>query len=146
MNFMVIKTYWCARQRCKEGSREAATWKLVRDAQRVALFHSLLKTYRCSPEHTANEGPARIQYTVNVWFPFMYYQKCNCYFQNRIIMFCLPVPTLIYLWEICIFPGSVCLSCCREICGSFLGIYKSLTDTWMWKLGLRLRNSQKRNT
>ncbi len=29
------------------------------------------------------------------------------YFQNRIIMFCLPIPTLIYLWEIYIFPGSV---------------------------------------
>ncbi len=35
---------------------------------------------------------------------------------------CLPVPTLIYLWEICIFPGSVCLFCCRE-----------LVD-WSWEL------------
>jgi hypothetical protein len=26
-------------------------------------------------------------------------------------------------------------------CGPFLRIYSSLTDTWMWKLGLRLRNS-----
>ncbi len=34
----------------------------------------------------------------------------------------------------------------REICGLILGIYKSLTDTWMYKLGLRPRNSQKRNT
>jgi hypothetical protein len=24
------------------------------------------------------------------------------------------VPTLIYLWEIYIFPGSVCLFCCRK--------------------------------
>ncbi len=32
----------------------------------------------------------------------------------------------------------------REICGPILGIYKTLTDTWMWKLGLRPRNSQKR--
>ncbi len=30
----------------------------------------------------------------------MYSQNWNCYFQNRINMFCLPVPTLIYLWEI----------------------------------------------
>jgi hypothetical protein len=36
---------------------------------------------------------------------------------------------------------SVCLFCCRKICGPILGIYKSLTDTWMWKLGLRRRNS-----
>ncbi len=34
----------------------------------------------------------------------------------------------------------------QEICGPILGIYKSLTGTWMWKLGLRPRNSQKRNT
>jgi hypothetical protein len=39
-------------------------------------------------------------------------------------MFCLPIPTLIYLSEIYILPGSVCLSCCREICGPILGIYK----------------------
>jgi hypothetical protein len=50
----------------------------------------------------------------NVWFPFMYYQNWNYYFQNRIIMFCLPVPTLIYLWEIYLFPGSVCQICCRK--------------------------------
>ncbi len=34
----------------------------------------------------------------------------------------------------------------EEICRPLLGVYKSLTDTWMWKLGLRLRYSQKRNT
>jgi hypothetical protein len=34
----------------------------------------------------------------------------------------------------------------EEICGPILGIYKSLTDTCMWKLGLRPRNSQKINT
>ncbi len=83
---------------------------------------------------------------IDVWFPSMYSQKWNWYFQNRIIMFCFPVPTLIYLWEIYIFPGLVCLFCCREICGPILGIYKSLADTRMWKLGLRPRNSQKRNT
>ncbi len=68
------------------------------------------------------------------------------YFQNRTITFCLPIPTLIYLWEIYIFPGSVCLFCCSQICEPIQGIYKSLTDTWMWKLGLRPRNSQKRIT
>jgi hypothetical protein len=34
----------------------------------------------------------------------------------------------------------------QEICGPMLGIYKSLTDTWMWKMVLGLRNSHKRNT
>jgi hypothetical protein len=32
----------------------------------------------------------------------------------------------------------------QEICGLILGIFKSLTDTLMWKLGLRPRNSQKK--
>ncbi len=80
------------------------------------------------------------------WFPVMYSQKWNCYFENTIIMCCLPVPTLTYLWEIYIFPGSVFLFCCREICGAIQGVYKYLTDTWIWKLGVRPRNSQKRNT
>ncbi len=43
------------------------------------------------------------------------------------------------LWAIYIFPLLVIFSCCR-IGGSIEGIYKSLTDTWMWKLGLRPRN------
>ncbi len=34
----------------------------------------------------------------------------------------------------------------QEICGPILGIYKLLTDTWMWKLGLRPHNSKRRNT
>jgi hypothetical protein len=63
-------------------------------------------------------------------------------FPKQIIMFC----TLLYLWEIYKFPGLVCLFCCRGICGPILGIYKLLTDTWMWKLGLRPCNFQKKNT
>ncbi len=43
-------------------------------------------------------------------FPEM--ELCSLIFQNRILMFCLPIPTLIYLWEIYIFPGSACLFCC----------------------------------
>ncbi len=33
----------------------------------------------------------------------------------------------------------------EEICGPILRIYKSLTDTWIWKQGLRPRYSQERN-
>ncbi len=40
-------------------------------------------------------------------------------------------------------PPLICLTCCRKICGPILGIHKSLTDTWVWKLGLRPLNSQK---
>ncbi len=89
----------------------------------------------------------RWESNINVWFPFMSSQKWNCAASllpkenYRIIMFCLPIPTLVY-----IFPGSDCLFCCSQIFGLILGIYKSLTDTWMWKLGLKPWNSQKRNT
>ncbi len=51
---------------------------------------------------------------INGWFPFTYSQNWSCYLQNRINMFSLPVPTLIYLWEIYIFPGLVCLFCWRK--------------------------------
>jgi hypothetical protein len=33
----------------------------------------------------------------------------------------------------------------KNIC-AILGVYTSLTDTWMWKLGMRLRNSFPGNT
>jgi hypothetical protein len=39
------------------------------------------------------------------------------------------------------FINSACLFCSSKICGPILGIYKSLTDTWMWKLALRLRSA-----
>ncbi len=39
-----------------------------------------------------------------------------------------------FLWTIYLFPRLVCLFCCRKICGPIVGIYRSLTDTWMWKL------------
>ncbi len=67
----------------------------------------------------------RWEYHTNVWFPFMYSQKWHCYSKNRMIMFCLPGPTLIYLWEIYIFPGTDWLFCCREICGVFVD--------WSWE-------------
>ncbi len=56
----------------------------------------------------------RWEFNINVWVPLMYSQNWNCYFQNRIIMFCLPVPTFIYLWQIYmyIFLGAICLFCC----------------------------------
>jgi hypothetical protein len=47
---------------------------------------------------TANEGLARIQYQCLVpiyVFPEM--KLHECYFQNRIIMFCLPISTFMYL-------------------------------------------------
>ncbi len=73
----------------------------------------------------------------------------NKYFQNKIKIFCLE------LWysgeKYSSDPSDLCIPTIdlpillQEICGPILGIYKSLTDTRMWKLGLRPRNSQKRN-
>ncbi len=88
----------------------------------------------------------RWESNINVWFPLCIPRNETVqppYFLNRTIMFCLLIPILVYQREIYIFPGSVCLFCCREICGSILWIYKSLTDTWMWKLGLRPHSPKK---
>jgi hypothetical protein len=77
---------------------------------------------------------ARWESNTNVPFWFIYFHKWNCrprYFQNRFIMFCLPISTFMYLSAIYIFPGSVCLFCCSQIGRLILGIYTSLTDTWM---------------
>ncbi len=74
---------------------------------------------------------------MNVCFPFMYSQKLNCYFQNRII-----ISDSLFLGSYTCFQGRSAYSAA----GKYVEIYKSLTNTSVWKLGLRPRNSQKRNT
>ncbi len=70
----------------------------------------------------------------------------NKYSQKRNIGASVPISTFMCLWANYIFPRRVCLFCWRKyVCWLILGIYKSLKDTWMWKLGLRPRYSQKRN-
>jgi hypothetical protein len=75
---------------------------------------------------TAKEGSMRIQY------------KCLvpiCVFPERKLLFpkqnfnVLPPSSFTYISVRDSYPGSVCLFCCRKICGPILGIYKSLTDT-----------------
>ncbi len=58
---------------------------------------------------------------------FMYSQKGYC-----VALF--PIPTFMYLWAIYIFPELVCLFGSSKIGRRILGIYKSLTDTWIWNL------------
>jgi hypothetical protein len=50
---------------------------------------------RYNQQEPALEMKGRWKSNINVWFPLKFSQKWNCYFQNRIIIFCLPVPTLI---------------------------------------------------
>ncbi len=58
----------------------------------------------------------------------------------------VPISTFMCLWANYTYIPTMGLPfLLEEICRLILGIYKSLTDTWMWQLGLRPRNSQKMN-
>ncbi len=78
-----------------------------------------------SPKRVSNLGRLTVP---KIWNKHS--QKRNCAAPGRI-------PTFLFMWAIYIFPWSVCLFCCRKIGGPKVGIYRLLTDTWMWKLGLR---------
>jgi hypothetical protein len=61
---------------------------------------------------------------INVWFHLCIPRNKTarpCYFQNRIIMVCLPISTFMSLWAIYILPQSVCR-------GPIVKIYKLLTS------------------
>ncbi len=61
----------------------------------------------------------------NIWNKYLQERNCAA----------VPIPTFMFLWAIYLFLWSVCLFCGRKIGGLNLGIYRSPTDTWMWKLG-----------
>ncbi len=61
--------------------------------------------------------------------PVMYSFSGNCAAS-------VPLSTFMCLWEFYILPGSVNIFSWTRIGRSIVGIHKSPTDTWMWKLGL----------
>ncbi len=90
----------------------------------------------------------RWESNINVWFliPIDVFPEIKLLFPKQNYNVLSPISFTYLSVRDYIFPRSVCLFCCREICGPILGIYirKSLIDTWMGKLGLRPRNSQKK--
>ncbi len=73
---------------------------------------------RSTDAYTEKEGPVIIQYKCLVSdYVVPEIKLRDCYFKNRIIMFCLPISTFFHLWAIQIFPGPVCR-------GPIVGIYK----------------------
>ncbi len=96
---------------------------------------------------TANEGPMRIQYKCLV--PIYVFPKKKLLFPRQNYNVLSPssyTHSYMYLWEIFyIFSESVCLFCCREVCGPILGIYINCSQTHECGNWLRSRNSQKRN-
>ncbi len=67
--------------------------------------------------------------------PLMYSFSCNSAASA-------PISTFVCLWAIYVFPGSVHIFPTAEKADtSWEYMYNSLTDTWMWKLGLTPRYS-----
>ncbi len=97
-------------------------WTFHPRARLFLWYLRLWKFKKNSSFYIANEGPVKILYKCLV--PIYVFLEMSLFFPKpNYNVLCLPFPTLINRWDIYIFPGSVCLFGCREICGPILGIY-----------------------
>ncbi len=98
------------------------------------------------PLLTANGGPARIQYICLV--PIFVLSEMKLLFPKQNYNILSPSSyTQIPVRDLRVYISRIGLPILLQgNMGGELGIYKSLTDTLLWKLGLRPRNSHKRNT
>jgi hypothetical protein len=117
--FVNKEKYICLKLRTK-----FSFWKfsLAEDSAGLCLLRPFLPV-DCN--WRTGENPIQMSGSVYV-FPDMKLQGPR-YLQNRIMMFCLPISTFMYLWAIYILPRFPCLFWCSLIGRSILGIYKSLT-------------------
>jgi hypothetical protein len=80
-------------------------------SRKADILQNILKM--CQIYHSL-QMKDRWESNIKVWFPFMYSHKNKTMqprsFQNRIIMFWLLIPTLIYLWEIYTYISRISLS------------------------------------
>ncbi len=90
--------------------------------------------------HSANEGPVKILYKCLV--PIYIFPEIKLLFPKQNYNVLSP-SSFTHISVRDLYPGSVCLFWADP---GNMYVFKSLTDTWMWKLGLRPCNSQKMNT
>ena len=109
-------------------------------------FGNVLSSSEPHLNHTSNEGPVRIQYKCLV--PIYVFPEMKLLFPKHYNNVLSPSSsTHISVRDLYISKmGLPILLQENTVCGPILGIYKSLTDTGMWKLGLKPSNFQKRNT
>ncbi len=137
MNFFFVKRQICCVQEpparyvpyCRGAARKRShrseKWRQFAFVSSLIcrIFFLIGKKMACMCLETTLQMKGRWESNINGWFPLICSQKWNCAASQKIIkMFGLQIRTLIYLWEIYIFPGLVCLFRCSQICGPILGI------------------------
>ncbi len=135
-------------------SKWSSKWSLW-ILQKLSSFAALKKNKKCSictvsvsvssVQYTAKEGPVRIKYKCLV--SIYVFPEMNLLFPKKNYNVLSPSSyTHISVRDLYISRIGLPILLQGNVWTDPGNIYKSLTDTWMWKMGLRPRYSQKRNT